>query len=65
MNATTPLHIFTVENGIAVVTLNRPEAMNSLNTQLRFELMALSVGNLNTIFHQAALYPPPGEASTA
>jgi enoyl-CoA hydratase/carnithine racemase len=41
MNATTSLHILTVENGIAVVTLNRPEAMNSLNTQLRSELMAL------------------------
>ena len=41
MNATTALHILTVENGIAVVTLNRPEAMNSLNTQLRTELMAL------------------------
>ena len=41
MNISTPLHLVTVENGIAVVTLNRPEAMNSLNTQLRHELMAL------------------------
>ena len=41
MNATAPLHLLTVENGVAVVTLNRPEAMNSLNTQLRAELTAL------------------------
>ena len=41
MNATAPLHLLTVENGVAVVTLNRPEAMNSLNTQLRTELMTL------------------------
>ena len=41
MNATALLHILTVENGVAVVTLNRPEAMNSLNTQLRTELLAL------------------------
>ena len=41
MNATTPLHILTVENCIAVVTLNRPEALNALNTQLRSELMTL------------------------
>ena len=41
MNAATPLHLLTIENGIAVVTLNRPEAMNSLNTQLRTELLAL------------------------
>jgi len=41
MNANTQLHILTVENGVAVVTLNRPEAMNSLNTQLRTELFAL------------------------
>ena len=40
MNANTPLHLLTVENHIAVVTLNRPEAMNSLNTQLRIELIA-------------------------
>ena len=41
MKTTPQLHILTVENGVAVVTLNRPEAMNSLNTQLRAELMAL------------------------
>ncbi len=41
MNAAAPLHTLTVENSIAVVTLNRPEAMNSLNTQLRCELTAL------------------------
>ena len=41
MNATAPLHLLTVDNGVAVVTLNRPEAMNSLNTQLRLELTAL------------------------
>ena len=41
MNADSPLHLLTIENGIAVVTLNRPEVMNSLNTRLRAELMAL------------------------
>ncbi len=41
MNAIHPLHILAVDNGVAVVTLNRPEAMNSLNTQLRAELTAL------------------------
>ena len=41
MNATPPLHLLTVENNVAVVTLNRPEAMNSLNTQLRDELLVL------------------------
>ena len=41
MNAAAPLHLLTIENGVAVVTLNRPEAMNSLNTQLRTELLAL------------------------
>ena len=41
MNASAPLHLLTVENHVAVVTLNRPEAMNSLNTQLRAELTAL------------------------
>ena len=38
---TTPLHLLAVENGIAVVTLNRPEALNSLNHALRLELMEL------------------------
>src|SRR5258706_15440772 len=41
MNATAPLHLLTITDGVAVVTLNRPEAMNSLNTQLRAELTAL------------------------
>ena len=41
MNAAQPLHLLTVENGVAVVTLNRPAAMNSLNSQLRAELTAL------------------------
>ena len=38
MTTAAPLHLLTVEDGIAVVTLNRPEAMNSLNSQLRAEL---------------------------
>jgi enoyl-CoA hydratase/carnithine racemase len=38
---TAPLHLLAVENGIAVVTLNRPEALNSLNHALRLELMGL------------------------
>ena len=41
MNASAPLHLLTIENHVAVVTLNRPEAMNSLNTQLRNELTVL------------------------
>src|SRR5262245_48570293 len=38
---TAPLHLLTVEDGVAVVTLNRPEAMNSINQALRLELMEL------------------------
>ncbi len=34
-------HLLSVEDGIAVVTLNRPEALNSLNRALRMELMEL------------------------
>lgn len=41
MNTTTPLHLLMIADGVAVVTLNRPEAMNSLNSQLRDELTAL------------------------
>jgi enoyl-CoA hydratase/carnithine racemase len=41
MNPANPLHLLKVDNNVAVVTLNRPEAMNSLNTQLRAELTAL------------------------
>lgn len=36
-----PLHLLAVEDGIAVVTLNRPEALNSINRALRLELMEL------------------------
>ena len=41
MNAAAPLHLLNIADGVAVVTLNRPEAMNSLNSQLRDELTAL------------------------
>jgi enoyl-CoA hydratase/carnithine racemase len=34
-------HLLTVEDGIAVVTLNRPEALNSINRALRLELLEL------------------------
>jgi len=36
-----PLHLLSVEDGIAVVTLNRPEALNSINRALRLELLEL------------------------
>lgn len=39
--ANAPLHILTVEDGIALVTLNRPEALNSINAALRNELLEL------------------------
>lgn len=35
------LHLLTVEDGIAVVTLNRPAALNSINRALRLELLEL------------------------
>jgi methylglutaconyl-CoA hydratase len=38
---TAPLHLLHVEDGIAVVTLNRPEALNSINRALRLELLDL------------------------
>jgi enoyl-CoA hydratase/carnithine racemase len=39
--ADAPTHLLTVEDGVAVVTLNRPEAMNSINQPMRTGLMAL------------------------
>lgn len=36
-----PLHLLNVEDGIALVTLNRPEALNSINRALRLELLEL------------------------
>ncbi|HZN26839.1 MAG TPA: enoyl-CoA hydratase/isomerase family protein [Burkholderiales bacterium] len=39
--ADAPLLPHTVEDGIAVVTLNRPEALNSINRALRMEIMEL------------------------
>ena len=41
MTSTDPLYLLAVEDGVAVVTLNRPAAMNSLNAQLRVELFSL------------------------
>jgi enoyl-CoA hydratase/carnithine racemase len=37
----TPLHLLSVEDGIALVTLNRPAALNSINRALRLELLEL------------------------
>jgi len=34
-------HLLSVEDGIALVTLNRPEALNSMNRALRLELLEL------------------------
>lgn len=39
--ATESLHLLSVEDGIALVTLNRPEALNSINRALRLELLEL------------------------
>ena len=36
-----PLHLLSIEDGIALVTLNRPAALNSINRALRVELLAL------------------------
>src|SRR6185295_2942160 len=38
---TAHMHLLSVEEGIAVVTLNRPEALNSINRALRLELLDL------------------------
>jgi enoyl-CoA hydratase/carnithine racemase len=35
------MHLLSVEDGIAVVTLNRPEALNSINKAMRLELLEL------------------------
>ncbi len=39
--STAPLHLLSIEDGIALVTLNRPAALNSINRALRVELLAL------------------------
>ena len=39
--STTPMHLLSVEDGIAVITLNRPAALNSINRALRLELLEL------------------------
>jgi methylglutaconyl-CoA hydratase len=39
--STAPLHLLNVEDGIALVTLNRPAALNSINRALRMELLEL------------------------
>jgi len=36
-----PLYVLAVADGVAVVTLNRPEAMNSINRELRLQLLEL------------------------
>jgi len=41
MNSTTaPLHTLRIEDGVALLTLNRPEVHNALNHALRLELLA-------------------------
>ena len=36
-----PLHTLSMEEGVALVTLNRPQALNSINRALRLELLEL------------------------
>lgn len=40
-NTSKPLYKLDIDDGVAVVTLNRPEVMNAINMQLRGELMAM------------------------
>ena len=39
--ANAPAHLLDIKDGIAVVTLNRPEALNAINKQMRLELLEL------------------------
>lgn len=39
--ANAPLHMLSIEDGVALVTLNRPQALNSINRALRLELLEL------------------------
>ncbi len=39
--ADAPLHLLDIEDGVALVTLNRPHALNSINRALRLELLEL------------------------
>ena len=39
--ADAPLHTLSIEDGVALLTLNRPHAHNALNRALRHELMDL------------------------
>ena len=36
-----PLYLLSVADGVALVTLNRPQAMNSINRDLRLQLLEL------------------------